>query len=386
VKIGIVCYWFNRGQATIGRHIRSICDDLGYETFVLARPTKSKFVLPNHTATDQVWDQPRVQRASHSDIPLGEYLAWAKVNGLDAIFFDQNYQFDEIAAIRNSGVATIGRFVWEAFSRDHVGPARSAFDVIYSLTKCEQKRYADFGIDSPYLNWGIHPETAPFPETAKRAAITFLFPGGFISTRKPLGAVIEAFAKARSPDIRLIIKTQTPLKNSHLAIPPARKARADFDERDPELRKRATLLSDPRMLLITDDRELDGYYELISSCHVLLAPSRWEGLGLHLYEAIALGLPVITNDNPPMNELVTHGENGLLVPSRPLGPTPSGIEAYEPSVEGLTEAIDRLSERGALEALTSSARLFRKRMPWQRTIDGYRELLAEVSAHKGLRV
>jgi len=35
---------------------------------------------------------------------------------------------------------------------------------------------------------------------------------------------------------------------------------------------------------------------------VLLAPSRWEGLGLQLYEGQAAGLPLITTNAPPMNE------------------------------------------------------------------------------------
>ena len=53
------------------------------------------------------------------------------------------------------------------------------------------------------------------------------------------------------------------------------------------------------------------------SADVCVAPSRWEGLGLHLYESMALGLPVITNDAPPMNEVIRDGENGLLVASAP---------------------------------------------------------------------
>ena len=59
--------------------------------------------------------------------------------------FDQNYQFDEIAQLRRSGVRTIGRFVWEHFSAEHVEPALEAFDRIYSLTACELERYARDG-------------------------------------------------------------------------------------------------------------------------------------------------------------------------------------------------------------------------------------------------
>ena len=43
---------------------------------------------------------------------------------------------------------TVGRFVWEAFAADNVAPAQEAFDLIYSLTASEQRRY-ELGIESP---------------------------------------------------------------------------------------------------------------------------------------------------------------------------------------------------------------------------------------------
>lgn len=46
---------------------------------------------------------------------------------------------------------------------------------------------------------------------------------------------------------------------------------------------------------------------------IYVAPSRLEGLGLHILEALASGLPVITTNAPPMNEYVRDKENGLLV-------------------------------------------------------------------------
>ena len=76
----------------------------------------------------------------------------------DVVLFDQNYQFDEIARLRDSGVRTIGRFVWEHFAAEHVEPAGRAFDRIYSLTACEQQRYAEMGIETPRVRWGCFPD------------------------------------------------------------------------------------------------------------------------------------------------------------------------------------------------------------------------------------
>src|SRR5262245_22165603 len=131
MRIGIVSFWFNRGQGTVGRHLRSIFDALGHETFVLARPPRETFSRPGFIDRTDVWNQPRVTQGSSNLMRVDEYLRWAGDNGLDAVFFDQNYQFNEIAAMRATGVTTIGRFVWESFAPKHVPESRGAFDVIY---------------------------------------------------------------------------------------------------------------------------------------------------------------------------------------------------------------------------------------------------------------
>ena len=55
---------------------------------------------------------------------------------------------------------------------------------------------------------------------------------------------------------------------------------------------------DPRIVEISADLDPDEYAALLGSSHVCLAPARWEGLGVHLYEALALGMPTISNDIP----------------------------------------------------------------------------------------
>ena len=38
MRIGIVTKWFASGQGVVSRQLRSALDELGHETFVLARP------------------------------------------------------------------------------------------------------------------------------------------------------------------------------------------------------------------------------------------------------------------------------------------------------------------------------------------------------------
>jgi glycosyltransferase involved in cell wall biosynthesis len=351
----VVTKWFNRGQPVVGRYLRSALDDLGHETFILARPKKERGPMPGALASDDVWDQPGVTEGSSYDIPADEYEAWVEANGIEAVFCDQNYQFDEIRRLRERGVRTIGRFVWEHFSPEHVEGAKSAFDVVYSFTRAEQARYAEMGISSPYVTWGCHPELVAVGAARKPSGdgITrFIFPGGFLGHRKPIEPVIEAFTRTTDPDIRLLVKTQVKRKQ----LKPVRQAARD----------------DSRIEILIDDEATAAHLERFASCDVCVAPARWEGLGLPLYESMAFGMPVVTNDDPPLNEAIHDEVNGLLVGSTTDGETTrSGIPVHTPDVGDLTRAIERLADPELRRTLGEGQRELRDgERSWSHTVAG----------------
>ena len=387
MRIGIVSKWFNRGQPVVGRYLRSALDELGHETFILARPKKERGPKPGALSRDDVWDQEGITEASAYDVPMSEYEDWAGANSLDAIFCDQNYQFEELANLRRNGIRTVGRFVWEAFAEEHVEGAQSAFEIIYSFTRSEQKRYRGFGIESPYVTWGIHPELlahAPDlqalhqsgqasrpstnPGTPGREAedvpgidvVRFIFPGGFIGHRKPLRPVVKAFRRTTNPNFRLLIKSQVDRKRLDVANEAAE--------------------SDPRIEVMLSDQPREEHLRTFAACDVCLALSRWEGLGLPLYESIAFGMPVITNDKPPMNEAIIDGVNGILVASRPDGHAGSGIEAYKPKVDSLSAAIESLGDPELRAQLSDGARKIRDgERRWSHTVEGMAGLIAQLN-------
>lgn len=53
---------------------------------------------------------------------------------------------------------------------------------------------------------------------------------------------------------------------------------------------------------------------LLRTAAVVVAPSRYEGFGIPIIEALAAGAPIITSDAPAGNELIDHGRTGLLTP------------------------------------------------------------------------
>jgi 1,2-diacylglycerol 3-alpha-glucosyltransferase len=365
MRLGVVSKWFNRGQPVVGRQTRSALEELGHETFVLARPKKERGPRPGALDRDDVWDQPGVTEASAYDIPGAEYERWVSDHGIEAIFCDQNYQFAELAALRARGVRTIGRFVWEHFTADHVAGARQAYDLVFSLTRAEQARYAPMGIESPYVRWGCHPELlAVAEERAPRAerpdTVTYVFPGGFLGHRKPVAPVLEAFMATADPRLRLLVKAQV----ERAQVRPAAEA-AEHD---------------PRIQLTVGDQPTRAHLHEVAACDVCVSVARWEGLGLPLYEAIAFGMPSITNDAPPMNEAISDGVNGLLVASHTNGTAKSGIPALDPDVGALTAAIERLADDVERASLAAGAREVRDtERRWEDTVRGFGELLDRVA-------
>ena len=425
--------WSATGQAVVTRQIRSALDELGHETFVLARPGSGPRAAQAAAGErDPVWDQPGVTDASTHEVPLAEYEDWARTNSLEAILFDENYQWDEIAALRESGIRTIGRFVWEYFAAEHVDPARSAYDTIYSLTRCERDRYAEMGLETPYVQWGVHPELLPTGSSASRpvrsvggaerdgktyvsnaaeetvatspsaadqggaappappqgeargggrdsgaavpeagphmadgpkarstyaqvSEVAFYFPGSFLGRRKPIRKVIKAFGKASGDHLRLLINAQVPRNDAAL---------------------KEAAAADPRIELMLEDEPEDEHRARFAACDVCLAPSRWEGLGLPLYEATAFGMPIITNDKPPMSEMVLDGRSGILVPSTQNGTARSGIPAWDPEVPALAAAIERLGDRAELERMRSGVAELRAQRDWSRTVSDLAALIA----------
>lgn len=185
--------------------------------------------------------------------------------------------------------------------------------------------------------------------------VVFHYHAGLLGKRKPYREIIEAFSAARDPDLRLIVKAQI-------------ERRMGFLER--------AARRDRRIELVLADLPTDEHLRMCADAHVCMAPARWEGLGLHLYEAIAFGQPIVVNDDPPMNELVDDGVNGILVTSHEDGRANSGIPAKTVDVPALTAAIERLADPALRVELEAGARARREQLSWERTRASVAELLA----------
>ena len=63
--------------------------------------------------------------------------------------------------------------------------------------------------------------------------------------------------------------------------------------------------------------EMENPMPYVASADIVVIPSRFEGWGMTLSEALVLGKPVVATDIPVFREQVTNGINGMLVPLEP---------------------------------------------------------------------
>ena len=70
-------------------------------------------------------------------------------------------------------------------------------------------------------------------------------------------------------------------------------------------------------------RNRRDYLDVLARHNVFFAPRFYEGIGMGMIEAMAMGVCVVAPDRPTQNEYVVHGQNGILYD--PLNPQPVNL-------------------------------------------------------------
>lgn len=185
-----------------------------------------------------------------------------------------------------ANVRAVHSYGWEetGFPVDFVGGFNRKLDLITVLSRFVKKVLQDNGVRVPIAVTGggvdhllrIKPKV---PAEALRGFnflhISSCFP------RKGIDALLAAYGKAfrATDDVALVVKTfPNPHNDVTAQLAQLRKSDADY----------------PHVVLVDrdcSDEELVGWY---GACDAFVAPSRGEGLGLPMAEAMLFGLPVIT--------------------------------------------------------------------------------------------
>ncbi|MEX1033241.1 MAG: glycosyltransferase family 4 protein [Cellvibrionaceae bacterium] len=118
----------------------------------------------------------------------------------------------------------------------------------------------------------------------------------------------------------------------------------------------------------------DDMPRVLEGCDIACLPTYYgEGLPKSLLEAAASGLPIVTTDSPGCRELVTDGDNGLLIPVRDVRALADALEKLigdealrkRMGERGRALAVERFSDQYVIDA---TLEIYRKLVPQERGI------------------
>ncbi|MFT5201631.1 MAG: 1,2-diacylglycerol 3-alpha-glucosyltransferase [Candidatus Aldehydirespiratoraceae bacterium] len=343
MRIGLVSFWFNRGQATVMRTIRAALEELGHETFVLARPTEESFEKPLFVSSDDVWAQEGVTYASANTIPPEEYSNWVDANRIETAIVFQNLDTVGLGALRDSGARVVGTYMWEAFGPVEAAAVAPLVDRFFALNSPTFARYCELGLENV-----VEVPFCALPELAARArssdisgGVRFIYMGGYLRARKTLGSVVEAFVRGAPLDARLTIKTQRPVRAGDFVVADdSRQLNGRYDLKTGSPDDIGPL--DPRIDVVVGDESEDDFIELLQSHDVVVGVSRWEGLGLHLFEAEALGKRLLLNRMEPYIDFAATRDDCFVAESNIIGKRKVGLDVHEPDIDSMAQLFAQL--------------------------------------------
>jgi glycosyltransferase involved in cell wall biosynthesis len=285
MNVGIVTTWFERGAANVSRaYMEALAGH--HRVFVYARAGE------RYAKGEGKWDAPyvtwgqRVSRTPLTYVDWDDYRHWVGVHGLDVVIFNEQRSWDVVLKALQLD-ATIGAYV------DYYTPETVPFFWLYDFLLCNTARHYSVFKEHPHalhIPWGTDLGVfKPRSHGVQGDGVTFFHSCGVSPLRKGTDVLVSAFRRV-SGKARLIVHSQGPLLESPAAA--------------------AMIAEDPRIELVEAEVGAPGLYQ---RGDVYVYPTRIEGIGLTVAEALASGLPVVTTDDAPMNEFVVHGLNGRLV-------------------------------------------------------------------------
>ena len=155
----------------------------------------------------------------------------------------------------------------------------------------ERIRVVPLWIETAYIAaLPVHPPEHPF----RRPLVLYV---GQLTRRKGPDLVVEAMPAvvAAYPEADFVFVSHNPAEQD-------------------ALQARAEQLGVARHLRFIGQVSEEEKIALLRACDVYVLPTRYEGFGLPLLEAMACRAPIISSDIPVVREIVQHEVNGLLIP------------------------------------------------------------------------
>jgi 1,2-diacylglycerol 3-alpha-glucosyltransferase len=295
MPVGIVTQWNEAGAGYVAHaYVRALGSAERIHIYHRGKISNNGARLDKDTTSSLniIYHRAASSRANKlSDIDLEDLKKWIDTNNISIILFNEQHFWGPVLFCKSLGLR-LGAYV------DYYLPNTVPFFQVYDFLICNTKRHYSVFSWHPhcfYIPWGTNlnlfkPQTLDRVDAKK---IVFFHSSGLSPYRKGTDLVLHAFETMPYETCRLVIHSQLP---EHKYPSKIRKT----------IKK---LKTNGNLDFIEGTVPAPGLY---CKGDVYVYPSRLDGIGLTVPEAMACGLPVITTDEPPMNELVQPGCGDLV--------------------------------------------------------------------------
>lgn len=321
MRVGIVTTWFERGAAYVSKIFEAELA-VNNEVFIYARGGEEYGINSKEWNKSNVhWGKKLISPFSSTVIDKKDFIKWISKNKIELIVFNEQHWWEPVLWCRELNVKTVA---YIDYYTEETVPFFEAYDAVICNTKRHLSAFS-WHKNAIYLPWGtdidlFKPKTNDLVNTEY---VTFFHSCGWDINRKGTDILIKAFRKSKKAK-KLIIHTQNEIINQEL--------RPIIDE----------LVAEGRLEIIVKTVPAPGLYFLGD---IYVYPSRLEGIGLTVPEALSCGLGVVVPDNAPMNEFTDDSQSKLINVDRFI----ARKDGYywpkcESSIDSLASIMDSLSE------------------------------------------
>lgn len=300
MKIGFIGIRYPKGIGILLEDFARLAESLGHTVHFLCYPISKRrgCLVGGEWARDRVTIVKTFQRNTVK-IDDETLAGWVKGNDLDLVFtIEEPNNLRTFEICKRLGVPTINYVDIERFDPElkdvykdvdlFFCPTQHCYDILFEYGY-QNLMLVKYAASTHQFPW-IHRDAGAGP-------VEFVMHAGWggVAGRKGVEPTIKAFVQANHPNTRLTVVTQKRWKT--------------FDAEIQDLTRSCDRIK-IREVNNTNVVYNAGAY---SFGHMVVQPSKWEGLGLTYIEALTSGMPAITTDAPPMSEFVEHEKTGWLV-------------------------------------------------------------------------
>lgn len=284
MRIGIVTTWFERGAAYVSKQYMELISNDKNEVYIYARGGESKAI------NNEDWDKENVYWGKGYKIPAHstyidkhDFKYWLTKNKIETVFFNEQNWWSSVLICKELGIKT-GAYI-DYYTKETV-PLFRAYDFLICNTKRHESVFT-WHKQNYYVPWGTDINLFK-KQNHKNEKVTFFHSAGMSPYRKGTDILIRAAAQLANSNYNFKIVIHSQVK---------------IEDWFPDLKSTINQMKNSGFLEILNQTvSAPGLFHLGD---VYVYPSRLDGIGLTIAEAQSCGLPVITTDEPPMNEQLT---------------------------------------------------------------------------------